>query len=70
MEKYPKIKSKIKMSDAGNPKMDSNTLEYLIKKFDIEECKAIMKYLDNLKLWTGAGLEREGRGVPRRTHPR
>ena len=51
VEKYPKIKSKIKMSDAGNPKMDSNTLEYLIKKFDIEECKAIMKYRDNLKLY-------------------
>lgn len=51
VEKYPKIKCKIKFSDAGNPQMDSNTLDYLIKKFDIEECKAIMGYRDNLKLF-------------------
>lgn len=48
---YPKIQPKITMTDAGNPQMDSNTLDYLNKKFDIKECRAIMGYRDNLKLF-------------------
>lgn len=51
IELYPEIKEKIEFSEAGNPKMDSNTLEYLYKKFQIPECLEIAKYRDNLKLF-------------------
>ena len=49
--KYPKIKKKIKFSDAGNPQMDTHTLNYLYKKFEIPEITSILKYRDNLKLF-------------------
>lgn len=51
VEKYPKIQKKIKFSDAGNPQMDTHTLNYLFKKFQIPEITSILKYRDNLKLF-------------------
>lgn len=51
VKKYPQIEKKIEFSDAGNPKMDTNTLNYLYKKFKIPEITSIMKYRDNLKLF-------------------
>lgn len=50
-EKYPHITKKIEFSDAGNPKVDTNTLTYLYKKFEIPEITSILKYRENLKLF-------------------
>ena len=51
VEKYPKIQKGIKFSDAGNPQMDTHTLNYLFKKLQIPEITSILKYRDNLKLF-------------------
>jgi DNA polymerase I-like protein with 3'-5' exonuclease and polymerase domains len=51
VKKYPQIEKKIKFSDAGNPQMDTHTLGYLNKKFEIPEIKDILGYRENLKLY-------------------
>ena len=48
---YPHIETDIQFSEAGNPQMDTAALNYLAKKYDIPEVKAIISYRDNVKLY-------------------
>lgn len=50
IEKYPKLTKIIKMSDKGNPVVDSLVLTSLRDNHGIEEAAAILGYRDNLKL--------------------